>query len=59
MSCYASIHEEQIRTQSRVREWTRSGFLDEGQSERISAGLQVDLRRTNPFLRADSSYSPS
>jgi hypothetical protein len=52
MSCYASIDEEKIRTQSRVREWTRSGFLDAGQSERISEGLHVDLRRTNPFLRA-------
>src|SRR5262245_19760613 len=52
MNCYAPIDEEKIRTQSCVREWTRSGFLDAGQSERISEGLRVDLRRTNPFLRA-------
>ena len=52
MSCYAAIDEEKIRTQSHVREWTRSGFLDGAQFERISADLQVDFRRTNPFLRA-------
>jgi hypothetical protein len=52
MSCYASIDEEKIRTQSCVREWARSGFLDASQSERISEGLHVDLRRTNLFLRA-------
>lgn len=52
MSCYGTIYEEKIRTQSRVREWARSGFLDEAQAERISTDLQVDLRRTNLFLRA-------
>lgn len=52
MSNYAPFDEEKIRTLSRVREWTRSGFLDSQQLEHISEGLHVDLRRTNPFLRA-------
>ena len=52
MSCFGSIDEEKIRTQAHVREWARSGFLDEAQARRISEDLRVDLRRTNPFLRA-------
>jgi len=52
MSCYATVDEEKIRTQARVREWARSGFLDEAQARRINEDLRVDLRRTNPFLRA-------
>jgi len=52
MSCYASIDEEKIRTQAHVREWARSGLLDEAQSRRLNEDLRVDLRRTNPFLRA-------
>jgi hypothetical protein len=35
-----------------VREWTRSGLLDRTQGERLGAELRVELRRTNPFLRA-------
>jgi len=52
MSNYAPVDEEKVRTLSRVREWTRSGFLDSTQLEHVSEGLHVDLRRTNPFLRA-------
>jgi hypothetical protein len=52
MSCYAAVDEEKIRTQARVREWARSGFIDEAQAGRINEDLRVDLRRTNPFLRA-------
>jgi hypothetical protein len=52
MSCYDRIDEQKIRTQAHVREWTRSGFLDEEQARRIYEDLRVDLRRTNPFLRA-------
>lgn len=35
-----------------VREWARSGLLDPAQGETLAAELRVDLRRTNPFLRA-------
>ena len=52
MSRYAQTDEENIRTQALVREWTRSGLLDETQNDRIEADLRVDLKRTNPFLRA-------
>jgi len=52
MSCYVTTDEEKIRTQARVREWASSGFLDEEQARRIGENLRVDLRRTNPFLRA-------
>jgi hypothetical protein len=51
MSRYAQADEEKIRTQALVREWTRSGLLDESRG-RIEADLHVDLRRTNHFLRA-------
>ncbi len=52
MTRYTQDEEERIRTQARVREWTRSGLLDASQLTTISDGLQVDLRRTNMFLRA-------
>jgi hypothetical protein len=52
MSCYDRIDEEKIRTQAHVREWARSGFLHEAQTRRINEDLRVDLKRTNPFLRA-------
>jgi hypothetical protein len=51
MSRYASIDEEKIRTQSSVRAWNSSGFVDEAQANRIREALRVDLRRTNLFLR--------
>jgi hypothetical protein len=35
-----------------VRDWTRSGLLDRTQGARLEGELQVELRRTNPFLRA-------
>lgn len=35
-----------------VRDWTRSGLLDRTQGAQLEGALQVELRRTNPFLRA-------
>jgi hypothetical protein len=35
-----------------VREWTRSGLLEATQGARLGEELCVELRRTNPFLRA-------
>jgi hypothetical protein len=52
MRCYASADEERIRALRLVREWTRSGLLDSTQRPRLEADLQMELRRTNPFLRA-------
>jgi len=49
---YSADEEERIRLQEVVREWTRSGLLDATQSARLEAELCVELRRTNPFLRA-------
>lgn len=34
-----------------VREWTRSGLLDESQAGRLTLQLRPDLKRTNFFLR--------
>jgi hypothetical protein len=52
MRRYPPDEEERIHTQGLVREWTRSGLLDAKQGERLGAELRVELRRTNPFLRA-------
>lgn len=35
-----------------VREWARSGLLEATQGARLEDELRVELRRTNPFLRA-------
>jgi hypothetical protein len=52
MRRYSDDEEERIRAQGMVREWTRSGLLDAAQGARLGAELSVELRRTNPFLRA-------
>jgi hypothetical protein len=52
MRCYSHDEEERIRVQGLVSEWTRSGLLDAARGDRLGAGLRVELRRTNPFLRA-------
>ena len=51
MSTYAADQERAIRVQRRVDDWARSGLLTDAQRRQIAAGLQVDLRRTNRFLR--------
>ncbi len=52
MRRYSPEEEERIHTHDLVREWARSGLLDATQGERLGAELRVELRRTNPFLRA-------
>src|SRR5947207_9415165 len=51
MRRYSRAVEERIRALRMVREWTRSGLLDPTQGARLESELQVELRRTNPFLR--------
>ena len=52
MRRYLREDEERLRAQALVREWTRSGLLEPAQQVRLESELQVDLKRTNPFLRA-------
>jgi hypothetical protein len=51
MRKYNVIDERAIRTDRAVREWTRSALLAKDQQERMLPELQVELRRTNVFLR--------
>ena len=51
MSLYAADDEARIRAAARVRAWTRSGLLTAAQEAAIQAGLHVDVRRTNRYLR--------
>ena len=51
MRIYSQNDEEKIRAQGLVREWQRSGLLQESQAAQIETELGVDLRRTNVFLR--------
>lgn len=51
MSLYSRDDERSIRVQRLVEDWTRSGLLQAEQRDRIMPELQVDLRRTNRFLR--------
>jgi hypothetical protein len=52
MRLYTDGEEERMRAERLVREWRRSGLIDAAQGARLAAELQVDLRRTNVFLRA-------
>lgn len=52
MRHYSVDEEERVRTLELVREWTRSGLLETAQAEMLAGELRVELRRTNPFLRA-------
>jgi hypothetical protein len=51
MKVYTSEQEQAIRARRSAEEWMRSGLIDAAQRARIAADLQVDLRRTNRFLR--------
>ena len=51
MSAYDFNDERTIRAGRRARDWMKSGLLTVEQYERIKPELQVDLRRTNLFLR--------
>ncbi len=51
MSAYSDDQEKNIRVQRLVKDWLTSGLITEPQRDRIAPELQVDLRRTNLFLR--------
>ncbi len=51
MSLYSRDDERAIRVQRLVNDWTKSGLLIPEQKDRILPDLQVNLRRTNIFLR--------
>lgn len=52
MNLYSRDDERAIRVQRLVHDWTKSGLLVPAQQDRILPELQVNLRRTNVFLRA-------
>ena len=51
MRRYSESDERNVRQHALVREWMRSGLLDEAQGTRLGEELRTDLRRTNNFLR--------
>lgn len=51
MSAYSLDDERKIRVGRLLADWTKSGLLSEEQRDQIVPGLQVDLRRTNIYLR--------
>jgi hypothetical protein len=51
MRKYADDQERIIRVKRLADEWAASGLIDATQQARMVAGLGVDLRRTNRFLR--------
>ncbi|MDO8677174.1 MAG: hypothetical protein Q7R30_01215 [Acidobacteriota bacterium] len=51
MSAYSLDDERKIRVGRLVADWTKSGLLSEEQRDKILPELQVELRRTNLFLR--------
>ncbi len=51
MRKYVDDQERIIRVKRLADEWAASGLIDATQHERMAAGLGVDLRRTNRFLR--------
>jgi hypothetical protein len=51
MSAYHDDQERDIRTARLVHDWAKSGLLSEHQRDQMLPELQVELRRTNKFLR--------
>src|SRR6516162_10150866 len=51
MRHYSAADEENIRMETLLREWRRSGFIEASQTAGLESGLRTDLRRTNAFLR--------
>lgn len=52
MSVYGRENEERIRARAQVRAWAQASLLAHGQAETVESDLSVDVRRTNPLLRA-------
>jgi hypothetical protein len=51
MSAYSLEQERGIRTGRLVHDWAQSRLISDDQRDRMLPELQVDLRRTNKFLR--------
>lgn len=51
MTAYSDDQEKAIRVGRLVHDWTNSGLLTAAQRAQIAPELEVDLRRTNRFLR--------
>jgi hypothetical protein len=51
MRIYSDEDERTVRTGRLAKDWARSGLIDAAQYARIKPELDVDLRRTNVFLR--------
>jgi hypothetical protein len=51
MSAYDDQQERDIRTGRLVRDWAASKLISDAQREQMLPELEVDLRRTNKFLR--------
>src|SRR4030095_8351685 len=51
MMIYPRDDERALRQQRMVEDWTKSGLLQPEQRDQMIPELQVDLRRTNRFLR--------
>ena len=52
MSIYSRDDERAIRVQRLLHDWNKSGLISDAQRDEMLPGVQVDLRRTNKFLRA-------
>ena len=52
MSAYSDDQERAVRMLHRVRDWWQSELISGEQHDRMAAGLETGLRRTNVFLRA-------
>jgi hypothetical protein len=51
MNVYSRDDERAIRIQRLVRDWNKSGLVNDDQRDRMLGDLTVNLRRTNIFLR--------
>jgi hypothetical protein len=51
MRRYSKGDEESVRMHAAVREWTRSGFLEEKQGAALAKEVRPALKRTNVFFR--------
>ena len=51
MNIYSRDDERAIRIQRLVRDWNKSGMVNDDQRDRMLGELTVNLRRTNIFLR--------
>src|SRR2546425_11065731 len=47
MRIYSNLEETNVRTYALVREWTRSGLLEEQQGARLADEVRPALKRTN------------